>query len=56
MRADRVLKDKKVLFSVPPKKLCPFLSGEDFLSEYKKGIIPPEHDIMTPMPLTVKNY
>ena len=37
------------------KKLCPFLSGENFLSEYKKGIIPPEHNVMTPMPLFTQN-
>jgi hypothetical protein len=55
MRADRALKDKKVLFSIPPKKLCPLLSGENFLSEYKKGIIPPEHNVMTPMPLNAQN-
>lgn len=50
-RADRVLSDKKVLFSVPPKNFCPGLSGDDFLAEYKKGIIPPEHDVMSPIPI-----
>lgn len=50
-RADRVLKDTNVLYTAPAESIVPFLSGENLISEYKKGIIPPESNVTTPIPL-----
>ena len=50
-RADRMLKDKKVLFTLPANDICPVLSGDDLLTEYKKGVVPPEKNVTKPIPL-----
>lgn len=52
-RADRVVKDQKILFSGTPKPVGPLASMENFLSDYKKGFVPPEHDVNTPIPLKI---
>ena len=48
-RTDRVVKNKAVLFTGTPKSIGPMTSMESFLSDYKKGFIPPDHDINTPI-------
>jgi len=50
-RANRVVKDDKVLYSQPPKVIKPLITMEQFLSDYRDGFVPTEHDINTPIGL-----
>ena len=51
-RKDRLMMDKKEIYSHPELLIPPFQDMESFLSDYKKGFAPPEHDITTPIILS----
>ncbi len=50
-RKDRILIEGRVVYEHPKVMIPPFQSMEDYLSDYKKGFIPPEHDVNKPIRL-----
>jgi hypothetical protein len=50
-RKDRILLEKKVIYEHPEVLISPFQSMEDYLSNYHKGFVPPEHDVNKPIVL-----
>ncbi|MCP3888620.1 MAG: hypothetical protein GY702_07070 [Desulfobulbaceae bacterium] len=48
-RKDRILMHKKVIYEHPEVLIPPFQSMEDYLSNYQKGFVPPEHDVNRPI-------
>jgi hypothetical protein len=50
-RSDRVVKENNVLFKLGPKLIPPLITMEEFLSDHKKGLAPPEHDVNSPISL-----
>lgn len=50
-RADRVLKENNELFKLGPKLIKPFITMEEFLSNYKNSFVPPEYNVNTPISL-----
>jgi hypothetical protein len=51
-RRDRLMMDKREIYSHPELLIPPFQDMEAFLSDYKRGFAPPEYDINTPIILS----
>lgn len=45
-RADRVVKNKEVLFTASAQLFPPFVKMEEFLADYREGFVPPEKNIL----------
>jgi hypothetical protein len=50
-RKDRLVMLDKSLYNHPEMLISPFIPMEQFLSDYKKGFAPPEHDVNKPIRL-----